>query len=298
VPLTLAQAREDSEVVVLELGARGLGHIAELCAIARPTVGIVTTVGSAHTSEFGTIEAVAEGKGELIEALPAGIDGGVAVLNAGVALVAAMAARTSASIVTFGAAGDVRAENIALDDELIPSFRVVSPWGNTELRLGARGLHSVDNALAAVAAALALGMAIDDVAAGLAAPVLSSMRMSLGRLTSGARVLDDTYNANPMSVAAALRSLALMSASHRVAVLGVMAELGEESAAEHLRMAALAAELGIRVVAFDAPGYGDGIEHVDTIEQAVDALGDLTDDDAVLVKGSRIARLERLVAVL
>jgi len=132
----------------------------------------------------------------------------------------------------------------------------------------------------------------------LAAPVLSSMRMSLGRLTSGARVLDDTYNANPMSVAAALRSLALMSASHRVAVLGVMAELGEESAAEHLRMAALAAELGIRVVAFDAPGYGDGIEHVDTIEQAVDALGDLTDDDAVLVKGSRIARLERLVAVL
>jgi len=89
-----------------------------------------------------------------------------------------------------------------------------------------------------------------------------------------------------------------MSASHRVAVLGVMAELGEESAAEHLRMAALAAELGIRVVAFDAPGYGDGIEHVDTIEQAVDALGDLTDDDAVLVKGSRIARLERLVAVL
>ncbi|MDG1367755.1 MAG: UDP-N-acetylmuramoyl-tripeptide--D-alanyl-D-alanine ligase [Acidimicrobiales bacterium] len=298
VPLTLARAPGDSEVVVLELGARGLGHIAELCAIARPTMGIVTTVGSAHTSEFGTIEAVAEGKGELIEALPGEMDGGVAVLNADVSLVAAMAGRTAASIVTFGAAGDVRAENIALDDELIPSFRVVSPWGNTELRLGARGLHSVDNALAAVAAALALGMAIDDVAAGLAAPVLSSMRMSLGRLTSGARVLDDTYNANPMSVAAALRSLALMSASHRVAVLGVMAELGEESTAEHLRMAALAAELGIRVIAFDAPGYGDGIEHVATIEQAVDALGDLTDDDAVLVKGSRIARLERLVALL
>jgi UDP-N-acetylmuramoyl-tripeptide--D-alanyl-D-alanine ligase len=298
VPLSLAQAPENSEAVVVELGASGLGHIAELCVIARPTMGIVTTVGSAHTSEFGTIEAVAKGKGELIAALPGEIDGGVAVLNADVPLVAAMADRTAASIVTFGAAGDVRAENIALDDELFPSFRVVSPWGNAELRLGARGLHLVDNALAALAAALALGIEIDDAAEGLAAPVLSPMRMSLSRVASGARVLDDTYNANPMSVGAALRSLALLPASHRTAVLGVMAELGDESAAEHLRMAALAAELGIRVIAFDAPGYGDGIEHVDTIEQAVDALGDLTNDDAVLVKGSRIAALERLVALL
>lgn len=297
-PLTLAQAPEDSEAVVLELGARGVGHIAELCAIARPTVGIVTTVGSVHTSEFGSIEAVAQGKGELVEALPAGIDGGVAVLNADVALVAAMAERTAASVVTFGAAGDVRAENIVLDHELTPSFRVQSPWGGTDLRLGARGLHLVDNALAALAAGLALGISIEDAAAGLATPILSPMRMSLIRVASGARVLDDTYNANPMSMAAALRSLAHVPSVRRAAVLGVMAELGDESSAEHLRMALLAADLGIRVVAFDAPDYGDGVAHVATIEQAVDALGDLTDDDAVLVKGSRVAGLERLVDLL
>lgn len=298
VPLTLARAPEDSQAVVLEMGARGVGHIAELCVIAQPTVGIVTTVGSAHTSEFGSIEAVALGKSELIEALPSGVDGGVAVLNADVPLVAAMAQRTSASIVTFGASGDVRAENVALDHELIPSFRVQSPWGSAELRLGARGLHLVDNALAALGAALPLGVSLEDAALGLAAPVLSPMRMSLIRTTTGARVLDDTYNANPMSMVAALRSLAHVPSARRVAVLGVMAELGDESSAEHLRIAGLAAELGIRVVAFDAPEYGGGVAHVATIEQAIDALGELNDDDVVLAKGSRVAGLERLVDLL
>lgn len=297
-PLTLAQAPEDAEAVVLELGARGLGHIAELCDIARPTVGIVTTVGSAHTSEFGSIEAVGEGKGELIEALPSEADGGVAVLNASVPIVAAMASRTSATVVTFGAAGDVRAENITLDDELVPSFRVASPWGSLDVRLGARGVHLIDNALAALAAALSLGVAPEQVVAGLTAPIMSPMRMSLTRAASGARVLDDTYNANPMSLAAALRSLAHIPANRRIAVLGVMAELGDESASEHRRMAALAAELGIRVIAIDAFDYGDGVDHVTTIDEAIEALGDLIDNDAVLVKGSRVARLERLVRLL
>ncbi len=298
VPLTLAQAPEGAEVVVIEMGARGVGHIAELCRIARPTVGIVTTVGSAHTSEFGSVEAVAAGKGELIEALPAEADGGIAVLNADVSLVAAMAERTRARVVTFGAVGDVRAEAVHLDDDLTPSFRLVSPWGSAEVRLGARGLHLVDNALAALGAALPLGVALDDAVAALAAPILSPMRMSLVRSRTGARILDDTYNANPMSMVAALRSLAHVPAERRVAVLGVMAELGEESASEHRRMAALAAELGIRVVAFDTPEYGDSVSHVSTIEAAEAALGELTDGDAVLVKGSRVARLERLVGLL
>jgi UDP-N-acetylmuramoyl-tripeptide--D-alanyl-D-alanine ligase len=159
-------------------------------------------------------------------------------------------------------------------------------------------MHLVDNALAALSAALPLGVSLEDAALSLAAPVLSPMRMSLIRSGSGARVLDDTYNANPMSVAAALRSLAHVPAARRVAVLGVMAELGDESPAEHLRMAGLAAELGIRVLAFDAREYGDDVDHVATIEHAVDALGDLDEDDAVLVKGSRVAGLERLVDLL
>jgi len=298
VPLTLAQAPEDAEAVVIEMGARGVGHIAELCAVARPTVGIVTTVGSAHTSEFGSIETVADGKGELIEALPREADGGVAVLNADVPLVAAMAGRTDASVVTFGQGGDVRATNIVLDDELVPSFTVESPWGSAPARLGARGIHLVDNALAALAAALPLGVSLLDAVAALAAPVLSPMRMALRTTESGARVLDDTYNANPMSMAAALRSLAHIPATRRVAVLGVLAELGDESASEHRRMASLAADLGIRVVAFDAPEYGDGIDHVDTIETALDAVGPLGASDALLAKGSRVAGLERLVDLL
>ncbi len=298
VPLTLLAAPENAEVVVLELGARGVGHIAELCTVARPTVGVVTTVGGAHTSEFGSLNAVADGKGELVEALPSADDGGLAVLNADVDLVAAMATRTHARVVTFGATGDVRAEGVSLDDELVPRFRLVSEWGSAEVVLGARGIHLVPNALAAAATALPLGLAIDDVVAGLTKPMLSPMRMSLEQAPSGARILNDSYNANPMSTEAALRSLAALPAERRVAVLGLMAELGDESEEEHQRMMAVAAELGIPVIAVATPEYGEDATHVEGIEEAAQTLGDLTEADAVLVKGSRVAALEGLVTKL
>ena len=295
-PLTLINAAEaGADYVILEMGARGIGHIRMLCEIGQPTIGIVTTVGSAHTSEFGSIEAVADGKGELIESLPAS---GLAVLNADVPLVAAMAERTSARVVTFGAAGDVRAESVELSDELIPRFRLVSDWGPVDVELGARGIHLVDNALAVAAAALPTGIPPEAIAEGLSAPVLSPMRMDLTRTPTGARILDDTYNANPMSVAAALRSLAALPADRRIAVLGVMAELGDESAAEHERMARLAESLGIDVIAVASPEYGPAAQHVDDHDAAVDRLGALGPGDALLVKGSRVAALERLVAAL
>jgi len=295
-PLTLINTTETgADVVILEMGARGLGHIGMLCEIGQPTIGIVTTVGSAHTSEFGSVEAVAAGKGELVESLPTG---GLAVLNADIPLVAAMASRTSARVVTFGERGDVRAEGVTLSDDLHPRFRLVSDWGQFEIELGARGLHLVDNALAVAAAALATGVSADAVARGLATPVLSPMRMDLKRTATGARILDDTYNANPMSVAGALRSLAALPADRRIAVLGVMAELGDESAAEHERMASLAGSLGIEVIAVAAPDYGPSATHVNDHETAVDRLGHLGEGDAVLVKGSRVAALERLVAGL
>lgn len=295
-PLTLINTSErGTDVVILEMGARGLGHISMLCEIGQPTIGIVTTVGSAHTSEFGSVEAVAAGKGELVESLPTR---GLAVLNADVPLVAAMASRTSARVVTFGERGDVRAEEVTLSDELRPRFRLASEWGRFEIELGARGLHLVDNALAVAAAALATGVSAEAVARGLATPVLSPMRMDLKRTATGARILDDTYNANPMSVAGALRSLAAMPADRRIAVLGVMAELGEESTAEHERMASLAGSLGIEVIAVAAPDYGPSATHVNDHEDAMDRLGHLGEGDAVLVKGSRVAALERLVARL
>ncbi len=293
VPLTLLGAPDGTEALVVEMGARGVGHIAELCALARPTIGIVTRVAAAHTEVFGTVDEVARAKGELVEALP--VDG-TAVLFAGDPRVVAMAARTSARVVAFGPGGDVVAADVELGDDLRPRFALRSPWGGADVHLAVHGLHHVDNALAAAAAALVSGLTPDEVAAGLGDAVLSPWRMDLATAPSGARVLNDAYNANPTSTEAALRALAALPARRRVAVLGVMAELGGESDAEHAAAGALARELGIRVLAVDAPAYGG--EDVTDGDAALAALGELDEEDAVLVKGSRVAGLERVAAAL
>ena len=301
VPITLLSAPEDAETVVVEMGSRGPGHISRLCAVARPVMGVVTTVGLSHTSELGSLAAVAAAKRELVEALPAAGDGGVAFLNSGVPEVAAMASSTRARVVTFGHGGDVAAEQLTLGDDLVPHFVLRSPAGEREVTLGARGLHSVDNALAAAAVALDLGVSLDDVAAGLAEPALSPLRMEVVRTAGGARLLNDCYNANPLSMRAALHALAAVPAVRRIAVLGTMAELGDFEAAEHTAISALAAELGVLVVAVDAPGYSlheaavTGVEGIEGALAALRDLGGLGADDAVLVKGSRVAGLERLV---
>lgn len=304
VPITLVSAPEDADALVVEMGARGSGHIAGLCDLARPTVGVVTTVGLAHTSEFGSIEAVTAAKRELVEALPSAAEGGVAVLNAGVPAVASMATATRARVVTFGSGGDVTAVGLTLDDSLTPRFTLSSPWGEVELALGSKGVQSVDNALAAAAAALELGVGLVDVAVGLTDPVLSPLRMELGRTASGAWLLNDCYNANPLSMRAALEALAALPARRRIAVLGVMAELGDHEDAEHAAAADLAVGLGIEVVAVDAPAYSCGgapvaaVSGIDGARAALAALGGLGADDAVLVKGSRVAGLERLAQLL
>jgi UDP-N-acetylmuramoyl-tripeptide--D-alanyl-D-alanine ligase len=293
VPLTLVNAPGDTEALVVEMGARGIGHIAELCALAAPTVGVVTRVAAVHTETFGTLEEVASAKGELVEALP---DNGHAVLNAGDPFVAAMASRTSAEIVTFGEDGDVRAESVALDDELRPSFRLVSPWGSAPVRLAVRGEHMIDNALAAASAALVCHVSLDGVAAALETAVLSRWRMDLVRLGSGALVVNDAYNANPTSMAAALRALVRLPARRRVAVLGLMAELGSSSDDEHRAVGATARELGVEVIGVGVPAYGGTT--VGGIDEVPAALGPLGDGDAVLLKASRVAGLERLMALL
>jgi UDP-N-acetylmuramoyl-tripeptide--D-alanyl-D-alanine ligase len=292
VPLTLANTPDGVEAVVVEMGARGRGHIALLCEIARPTVGIVTTVALAHAEMFGTIEEVAAAKGELVEALP---PDGAAVLNGDHPLVVAMASRTTARVVTFGidrAGLDVTASAITIDDELRASFRLHSPWGGADVQLPVRGAHQVMNALAAAAGAMASGAEPAAVAEGLRTASSSPWRMDLQRTTSGALVLNDAYNANPTSMEAALRSLAVLPARRRVAVLGVMAELGPGGPAEHRRIAELARDLGIDVIAVDAPDYQAAT--VSGIDGALAALGPLADGDVVLVKGSRVAGLEQL----
>ncbi|MDQ2826352.1 MAG: UDP-N-acetylmuramoyl-tripeptide--D-alanyl-D-alanine ligase [Actinomycetota bacterium] len=298
VPLTLLNVADGVEAVVVEMGARGPGHVAALCAVARPVIGVVTTVGVSHAAFFGTIEDVARAKGELIEALP---PHGTAVLNADVPLVAAMAARATAQVLTFGVGvgagrGDVRAEEVTVDAELRPRFRLYSPWGEAQVALEVRGQHQVANALAAAAAALACGAGIEDVAAGLGDARLSPWRMQLERSASGALILNDAYNANPLSAEAALRALVGLPVARHTALLGAMAELGDVGPSEHARIGALAAELGIRVIAVNAPEYGG--EQAGDVEEALDRLGPVGTDDAVLVKASRSAGLEALAATL
>ncbi|MGZ4704745.1 MAG: UDP-N-acetylmuramoyl-tripeptide--D-alanyl-D-alanine ligase [Acidimicrobiales bacterium] len=302
VPLTLINAPDRTQVTVVEMGARGSGHIAMLCDIARPTVGVVTTVEMVHTEMFVDLADVAATKGELIEALPAD---GTAVLNVDNPLVAAMADRTGARVLRFATAGrsdaDVWAETVTVDVDLRPVFRLHSPWGAVDVHLGVRGGHNVTNALAAAAVALAVGVPLDAVAEGLGRVEVSPWRMDLQTTASGTRVLNDAYNAGPASMAAALRSLDALDATHPVAVLGVMAELGEGSAEAHRQVADLAEDLGVQVIAVAAPDYGPAADHVPDIDAArtlLHAAGPLGAGHAVLVKGSRVAGLERLAALL
>ena len=288
VPLTLLGSPEDAAVVV-ELGARHVGDIAALCEVARPDVGVLTTVAVAHTGEFGSVEAVARTKGELFDALP---PDGCAVLNADVPEVVEQAGRARSRVLTFGDAGEVRARDVVLDDDLRASFRLESPWGRAQVRLLVHGAHMVPNALAAAAVGLVLDIPLADVTAGLAEGVASPWRMALGSAPSGLRVLNDAYNANPASTAAALDALAALPVTgRRVAVLGLMAELGDRAADEHRAIAQRTADLGVELVAVGTDLYGvEPLADVDAVGEALD----LGTDDAVLVKGSRVAGLEVL----
>lgn len=290
-PVTVLGAPDGVDVLVLEMGMRGFGEIARLCTVAPPDVGVVTAVAAAHTERLGDIAGVARAKAELVEALP---PTGVAVLNADDERVLAMSARTSAGSITFGesAGADVRADCIVLDELARPSFRLVTPWGSGDVTLAVSGRHMVSNAAAAVAAAGSLQVPLDMAVAALATAQLSSSRMAVHRLPSGAVVIDDAYNANPTSMRAALDALAALPARRRVAVVGVMAELDDAPAA-HRAIARYAAALGIELVAVGTPLYG-----VAGVDDPLLAVAPMGPGDAVLVKASRVAQLDKLAALL
>ncbi len=282
-------APDDTEVLILEMGMRGFGHISRLCEVARPDIGVVTVVGEAHTELVGGLDGVARAKGELIEALPAS---GTAVLNADDPRVVAMAARTGADVITFGVEGEVRISDVVLDDAAVADFSVDTPWGSGRVRLAVPGLHMVTNAAAALAVAGIVGVDLEAAIGALSTASVSGMRMEVSTAASGATIIDDTYNANPTSMRAALDALAAMSADRHVAVLGVMAEI-EEPERSHRRIAEYAHELGIELIAVGTALYG--IEPTDDVRSAI---GDLGSDVAVLVKASRSAGLERVVVTL
>jgi UDP-N-acetylmuramoyl-tripeptide--D-alanyl-D-alanine ligase len=293
VPLTLLDAPDGVEAVVLELGARFPGDIARLRDLTRPTVAVITSIGSAHLEHLGGLEGVRREKGSLLEGLPVT---GHAVLNEA-DCGPEVRARTRAAVVTFGTdRGDVRAAIVGRDAELRPTVRVESPWGTGEVGLSVRGDHQAANAAAAVAAAVCAGAGFETALAGVGRAEGSRMRGELWRTPSGLRVLDDSYNANPDSVAAALRALAEFDAPRRIAVLGEMAELGDASPAAHRRMGELAASLGIEVVAVGTPAYGGTV--VADQAEALAVVSALPADSVVLVKASRSVGLDRLAVQL
>ncbi len=313
VPLTLLRATTDAEAVVLEMGARAEGDIRSLCDIARPTVGVITNIGLAHVGRFGDAAGVARAKGELVEALDAD---GLAVLRAEDDLAYGLAARTSAPPVLVavdeGAPSDpwfrasVRADRVMLDDGLRPTFRLETPWGGGTIRLELRGAHHVANAALAAVVALAHGAPFDAVSAALGRVEAAPWRMQVMQGPDDIVVLNDAYNANPGSTSSALHALArLPNVQRRIAVLGDMRELGAHSAAEHARIGALAAELGIDVViavggeiAPLAAAARHGVPDVVVVADATAARAALatliTPRAAVLVKGSRAVGLEQL----
>ena len=266
VPYTALQAGQETRFLVLEMGSRGPGHLSYLCQIARPGIGVVVNVGVAHIGEFGSVEAIAEAKGELPAAI--GADG-LVVLNADDNLVRAMAARTGARVVLAGQAPDatVRAVDVVVDERGHAGYTLLGPGGSGRVTLGVAGQHQVGNSLLAAAVAIEAGMSVPEVATALCdARLASERRMDVFDRVDGVTVIDDSYNANPASTIAALGALAAFGRKRRtIAVLGYLAELGEHERSGHEDVGRAAAELGIDlivVVAEQAGAIGDGARSV------------------------------------
>ena len=314
-PLTALRRTAETRCAALEYSARGVGHIAFLCGIVAPHVAVVLNVGTAHVGEFGGRDRIALAKGELVEAARTAV-----VLNADDHLVLGMRERTGRPVTTFGtgADADVRAEDVELDHSGRAAFRLVTVHGSAEVQLQVHGEHQVSNALATAAAVLAGGVTTDvarvaELLSGATAQ--SRWRMEVVERPDGVTVVNDAYNANPESMRAALKTLAVMSrgkSRRTVAVLGHMAELGDDTRAAHMDLGRFAVRLdlgqlvvvgplagGIHAGAVLEGSWGDESVHVPDVDAAVELLRrELAPGDVVLVKASRSAGLERVAAAL
>lgn len=304
IPLTILRADAATRFLVIEMGARRMGDIAHLAGLVPPDVSVVLNVGQAHLGEFGSRAAIATAKGELVQGLA---PGGTAVLNADDPRVVAMRALTDGPVVTFGRAehADVRVLDLTLDRLGRPSFTLRTADAAAPVVLPLIGAHQAFNAAAAAAAALAIGVPLEMTAVALATASVSKWRMELSDLPGGITLLNDSFNANPDSTRAALDALAVIDARRRIAVLGEMLELGEESESEHRVIGEYAATRADLVVAVGegaratADGAGDRGRALPDNDTTIDWLRrTLAPGDVVLVKASRDARLDEVAAAL
>ncbi len=307
VPLTLLRLHSGFQSAVIEMGANHAGEIAALVQLAKPGVGLITNAGAEHLEGFGSLEGVARAEGEMVAGLE---PGGTAIINADDAYAPLWRSLTRARVVSFGlaAAAEVRALDVRLDagaGGFRTRFDLQCALGTAPVALALAGRHNVSNALAAAAAAMAAGATLAQVGAGLGAVRSVAGRLQFRPLAGGAWLIDDTYNANPSSARAALEVLAELP-GRRWLVLGDMAELGRYAEASHRELGALARSLGVErlctlgpLAALAAASFGAGAESYTDMNALVRAVGGtLPGEVRLLVKGSRVNKLERLVAAL
>ena len=304
VPQTLLKLQPEHQFAVIEMGASAGGEIDYLCSIARPTIAVVTNVMPAHVAGFGSLVGVASAKGEIYS----GLDKcGTAILNLDEPWYEqwhrGAHGTHSQSFSVDNKAADFYTSNVQFDTEACASFILHSPLGEIEIQLAISGAHNISNALAAAACAVAAGADLVSIAAGLAAMAAAPGRMERKAGLSGARIIDDSYNANPGSVVAAIDALVAMPGKHLL-VLGDMAELGPKEKAMHREVGVYARKAGVDglfttgvLSAETASAFGEGSEHfADKATLCTALIGQLNSNAVVLVKGSRSAAMEDVVA--
>ncbi|HYL02327.1 MAG TPA: UDP-N-acetylmuramoyl-tripeptide--D-alanyl-D-alanine ligase [Steroidobacteraceae bacterium] len=310
VPLTLLRLSPAERFAVIEMGANRAGEVAQLVGLARPTVGMITNAGAEHLEGFGSLEGVARAEGEMVAGLGSSA---TAVINADDPFVELWRASTAAQVVTFGvrAPADFSASEVetAVGAEgFTTRFRLSAPLGAAAIRLNLGGLHNVANALAAAAAAASAGAHLEHIVAGLAAVRAVAGRLQFRRAAGGAWIIDDSYNANPSSMRAAIEVLTSL-AGRKWLVIGDMAELGAFAPEAHSGIGELARRAGIErlyatgpLAALAAAAFGAGAYHYPDVPALAAelraALAAAGPEVRLLVKGSRFNRLERVVAAL
>lgn len=293
VPVTIINAPDACDALVLEMGMRGLGEIARLCDVGQPQIGVITEVGDAHSERVGGIEGVVRAKAELFMALP---PSGVAIVNSDSVNAMKTVHGISARVMTFGSSetASVRWEIVSVDERGCCTVRFTTGDQSAVGVVPLPGVHMASNAASAVAVGITCGIGITECVEALSHAQSASQRMQWVIGQNGVRILNDSYNANPMSVAAALRTVAETPAKQRYAVLGVMAEVLHSDVA-HQEISTLCGQLGIELLALETDLYGTGLL---SLTDVANTLRGLDSNAVVLVKGSRVAATERVVQAL
>jgi UDP-N-acetylmuramoyl-tripeptide--D-alanyl-D-alanine ligase len=308
-PLTIFQLEPDHDILVQEMAMRLPGEVARLADIAKPDIGVVTNIGISHIERLGSQDAIAAAKAELIGALP---DDGIAVLNRDDKYFDFLSGKAGSNVVSYGSTGgDIRAESVEIDSEGRPSFTLVIGGSSRQVNLPVVGAHNVSNALAAAAVGLCFGLSLDEIANALQGLQAADKRANVFIASGGYKIFDDTYNASPASMIAAIKTLASMGGSRKIAVLGDMKELGDHTESGHREVGEAIAKSDVAILftvgelAWDIAvgardvGFTGVIRGFDTSNNAAEALkAEVRAGDVILAKGSRAMKMENVVEAL